>query len=210
MRRYRRSIANQGTAKHRRRLPLRLQRFVLRIDLADTHPPIWRRIESNSDLTLDKFHRVIQTAFEWDDRHLHEFARVGPGRQPKVERFLMPYMIEEGDVGIAEATVRLGDVLTRPNDMLMYMYDFGDSWEHRICLKTVEGASPEFPRVACTAGERAAPPEDCGGVWGHQFMVEAGLDPKHPDHQEAAERIEWMFGDNATFDPEQFDLDRID
>ncbi len=51
----------------------------------------------------------------------------------------------------------------------------------------------------CVAGERACPPEDCGGVWGYEDLLEILADPKHEEHEE---RKEWAGGD---FDPDAFD-----
>jgi len=72
MRSYRRSIAKPTGSTRRRSLSLPSYRFAMRIDLMGVRPPIWRRIETNPDLTLDTFHMVIQVAFEWTDSHLHE------------------------------------------------------------------------------------------------------------------------------------------
>lgn len=55
-----------------------------------------------------------------------------------------------------------------------------------------------YPR--CTAGKRACPPEDCGGVWGYADFLEAITDPEHPDHEDL---LEWAGG---AFDPEHFDI----
>jgi hypothetical protein len=84
-----------------------------------------------------------------------------------------------------------------------YQYDFGDSWEHSI--KVVEVAAPSaattYPR--CVAGERACPPEDCGGAWGYAELVEALADPQHAQHEEL---LEWVGG---SFDPAEFDVDQV-
>lgn len=72
-------------------------------------------------------------------------------------------------------------------------------------FETIVEGNPNLPRAMCLAGERAAPPDDCGGIWGYQSMVEAGLDPDHPDHEQALEQIEWTFGEDA-FDPAIFDI----
>jgi hypothetical protein len=49
------------------------------------------------------------------------------------------------------------------------------------------------------AGKRACPPEDCGGPWGYQDLLQVLADPAHPDH---AERKEWL-GDDSS--PDHFD-----
>jgi hypothetical protein len=55
----------------------------------------------------------------------------------------------------------------------------------------------------CIGGARACPPEDCGGIWGYEQLVEVLKNPKHPEYQE---KLEWA-GDD--FDPERFDLDEV-
>ena len=51
-----------------------LQLFRVRVDLRHAAPPIWRRLELRSDLTLDVVHRVLQAAFGWTDSHLWRFC----------------------------------------------------------------------------------------------------------------------------------------
>ena len=55
----------------------------------------------------------------------------------------------------------------------------------------------------CIQGKRACPPEDVGGVWGYEELVEAIQDADHPEQEGY---LEWV-GDE--FDPEAFDLDEI-
>ncbi|RRR67670.1 MAG: hypothetical protein EI684_18625 [Candidatus Viridilinea halotolerans] len=47
---------------------------------------------------------------------------------------------------------------------------------------------------------RAAPPEDCGGIWGYANFLQAITNPEHPDHEEM---LDWG---GEAFNPEYFDL----
>ena len=55
----------------------------------------------------------------------------------------------------------------------------------------------------CIKGKRACPPEDCGGIWGYEDLLEAISNPNHPEHEDM---LEWLGGE---FDPEEFDLEVI-
>ncbi|MDQ3150841.1 MAG: plasmid pRiA4b ORF-3 family protein [Actinomycetota bacterium] len=72
---------------------------------------------------------------------------------------------------------------------IRYTYDFGDDWEHDILVEKVldQDETASYPR--CTDGRRAAPPEDCGGIWGYADLVEALTDPTHPEHED---KLEWL------------------
>ena len=57
--------------------------------------------------------------------------------------------------------------------------------------------------LICVAGQRACPPEDCGGPWSYPDFLEAVSNPGHRRHEE---RLEWVGGE---FDPEKFDLEAV-
>ena len=81
--------------------------------------------------------------------------------------------------------------------------EFGDNWEHLLLMEKILPPDPgqRFPQ--CIKGKRACPPEDVGGTWGYEEFLEALRDPEHPEHDEY---LEWIGG---KFDPEAFDLERI-
>lgn len=97
----------------------------------------------------------------------------------------------------------MSQLLKREKDSLIYEYDFGDSWEHKIVLEKIlpDDGSTETP--SCIKGKRACPPEDCGGIWGYANLIEIVQNPKHPEHQEM---LKWL---GESLDPEYFDLDDI-
>ena len=67
------------------------------MDIDDADPPIWRRIDLRSDMTLDLLHQVLQVAFDWTDSHLHRFSLGGGGFDRHSQLFLCPYDFEEND-----------------------------------------------------------------------------------------------------------------
>ncbi len=153
----------------------------VRIELRGTDPLIWREVEVPTSITLKVLHDVIQAVIGWSDCHLWEFA-IGN------QRYGLPMDEDWGTVPRREAAkVCLQEILEPTKTMIDYIYDFGDSWEHRL---TVTGVRPGDPKVSYphyVGGERNAPPEDCGGIPGFYEMLEALADPSHPDHADASE-----------------------
>ncbi|MDR6714442.1 hypothetical protein J2W83_004074 [Pseudomonas hunanensis] len=167
--------------------------FLLCIELQDIEPKIWRRVVVPSTITLSRLHKVIQEAMGWQDTHLHEFQIGG-------ERYGVPDPDGWGESMQSEARKRLGKVLNGQHEF-GYLYDFGDSWQHRIEVEQILPAKA-YPQVpCCIAGGNACPPEDVGGAWGYSEFVAAMADPRHPDHEF---RMEW-FGE--AFDATEFDCE---
>jgi hypothetical protein len=160
--------------------------YRIRVDLEQARPPIWRRLDVRSDLTLDTVHQVLQGAFGWADYHLHRFALGGDVFDRRAEHFLCPFDVEEGeDTGVPASEVRLDETLTEPGDVLRYCYDYGDSWELALRLEEVLPlASGTAPAAVCVDGRRAAPPEDCGGLRDAAGVAEVLDDPARFDVDE--------------------------
>ncbi len=171
----------------------------LKITLNGSKPPIWRRILVQPDITLGQLHEVLQIVMGWTDSHLHQFVS-GP------EIFGVPDDEEGGLFGFQvkdENKHRLSEFLRREKDFLSYEYDFGDGWEHKILLEKILPFDGSIKLPKCIKGKRACPPEDCGGIWGYQDLIEILDDASHPEHQAV---IEWLGG---NIDPEFFDLGEV-
>jgi len=179
--------------RRRKRTPSQI--YQLKITLRGIRPPIWRRVQVPGDISLGKLHRIIQAVMGWDDYHLHQFevdrTYYGPP-SPKDEFW--------GFEMKNEHLARLNRIAPREKDKFTYEYDFGDSWKHEILVEKIlppeEGV--RYPR--CIKGRRACPPEDCGGIWGYENLLEILRDPNHPEHESM---LEW----SGEFDPEEFDLE---
>jgi hypothetical protein len=99
-----------------------------------------------------------------------------------------------------ESLYRLNQLTKKVKDSIYYEYDFGDGWEHKIVLEKILPYEKDMQLPQCLAGERACPPEDCGGAFGYADFLEVIMEPSHPEHESM---LEWAGGD---FDPEHFDL----
>jgi hypothetical protein len=157
----RRAVVEPGRRRRKRaRSPFSV---TVRVDLVDAKPPVWRRLQLPSTLRLDELHGVLQAVFGWTDSHLHRFSLGDSAWDHDSERFLCPQDFEEGeDDGVPACDVRLDEVLAQPGDRLLYTYDYGDEWNHRL---VVEAVGEPMTTVLCTGGRGAAPPEDSSGIW---------------------------------------------
>lgn len=165
----------------------------LRVTLLDTDPPVWRRIQLRADTTLGELHAILQEAMGWTNSHLHKFV---VGRTEYGPRFAGLGFRNEDQTLLCQVAPKEGSVL-------MYEYDFGDSWEHEVGVEEVLPGEPGARYPRCVAAERAGPPEDCGGVWGYEELLEVLADPEHPEYEE---RLDWLGG---AWDPEAVDIEEI-
>lgn len=175
----------------------------IRIELRWTDPVIWREVEVPTSLTLKRLHDVIQVVMGWCDYHLWEFTvakrRYGLsmdedwGTEPRFEA----------------AKTRLRDVLSPRKTSMDYIYDFGDSWEHKLTVTNIRQGDPGLSYPRLTGGEYSAPPEDCGGVPGYYDILDVLADPNHPDHAERQKEYEGFDPDAFDETPVKFALGRI-
>lgn len=183
--------------------------YRLRVDLDGARPPIWRRLDVASDLTLAELHLVIQAAFDWGGHHLHRFIS---GDRWTGEQFVTEFELdEEEDEATLESVIRIDQLLAQPCDRLFYWYDYGDDWWHTIKLERTEGRADGDPPAKLVTGRRDAPPDDCGGIWGYANLLEVLGDSTHPEHAELSEWFESMTGvtDSRAYDPNDIDLDGL-
>ncbi len=167
--------------------------YQLKITLAGTEPPIWRKIQVTGDLTLGDLHRIIQRVMEWMSCHLHEFDIRGiPFGDAELERG--PFGDPVGD----QEAVHLIELGLTKGMQFLYTYDFGDDWEHIIEVERVLEARPGGRYPLYLGGERAAPPEDVGGTWGYEAALEILKDEDDPEY---ADWREWL----GEWDPDYID-----
>lgn len=47
--------------------------YQFKVTLKDVHPPVWRRFQVASDITLYRLHLVLQAVMGWWNYHLYQF-----------------------------------------------------------------------------------------------------------------------------------------
>ena len=185
------TIAKKSTKKTSSK-PTTIYQF--KLTLLGIQPKIWRRIQI-SDCKLHNLHLHIQAAMGWDNKHFHHFEIKG-------ERHGVPEHLDyDGDGSIIDSKkIKVSQIVPKDGKKIAfrYTYDFGDNWEHEVLFEGIVEPDPKTKYPICLEGERACPPEDCGGIGGYEYLLEALADPRHDEHQGMKE---WV----GDFDPEKFE-----
>ncbi len=170
--------------------------YQLKIELANSNPKIWRRIQVPADTAFSELHEIIQLSMGWEDSHLYEFSI------NKVRVYDFQDDFDDGTNLFERDSLDtlLDELLTRVKTKFTYMYDFGDNWEHTILLEKILQEEGNAHPI-CMEGEGACPPEDCGGIWRYQDMLKIMADKSHPEYNDITE---WIGED---WKPEHFDCD---
>ncbi len=187
------------------------QLYQFKITLKETKPPIWRKIQVPSSYTFWDLHVAIQDVMGWQDYHLHEF-QIKDLNGTKVfvgiptDDDMMADFMEDHKV-LPGWKHKLSKFLSITEPSFLYVYDFGDDWQHTIKLEKVLPAEEGVTYPRCIGGKRNSPPEDCGGPWGYENLLEVLSDPGNAEYEEMKEWADSMKG--GPFDPEAFNPNRV-
>lgn len=178
--------------------------YEFEISLRDVAPRIWRRLQIIQSASFNDLHAAIQAAAHWENRHLYVFRTGGWGDLDLADIAGIPDPDETIPTTPDAKKVKLKSYFGRlGNSRLRYVYDFGDDWDLDVVL-TNQGELPDTFKRRLLAGERAFPPEDCGGVSGYERFVALLKTGKDPWGDNARELKQWLNG----WKPDGFDLMR--
>jgi hypothetical protein len=165
-------MAKKTTAKQIYQIKVTLQ--------GSAKPPIWRRLLLADNTPLDELHDVLQVAMGWENAHLHMFSYG--------QEFYGP--LDEYDRGntLDEAKYRLNQLMRKEKDSLVYIYDFGDDWRHKIVLEKILPPDAQQNLPFCVTGKGACPPEDCGGIYGYYDLLRVLADSNDEEYEDM---LEW-------------------
>ena len=172
--------------------------YQLRIELSESNPKVWRRIQVPGDTSFSELHDIIQLSMGWENDHLYEFT------VKKIRVYDFQDVFDDGSNPLERDSMDtfLDDLVKRVNTKFTYVYDFGDNWEHVIQVEKILPEEENTTYPVCLEGERACPQEDCGGIWRYQNILRILDDKDDPEYDEITE---WVGED---WDPDIFDCDQ--
>lgn len=183
----------EGRGSGARRTAARI--LCLRLVVAGTQPRVWRRLLVLETMWLSRLHDAIQVAFDWFDYQTHVFA---------LDDLRFGNPLKRDDLMVEDdRDVTLADLNLAHRDRMTYDYQFGDGWRVDIRVEKTAAAGKGVHYPACVAGERAGPPEDCGGLEAFHDMLSC---LKEPESELGREWLGWL---GPEYDPGACDLDKV-
>lgn len=183
--------------------------FHIRIKLNNAPVKIWRELVVPSNITLELLAYVLIQAMGWEHEHLYQFIEknnvfyINTKLLKEEANNFFGFLSRIEHRNSDKTTLEM--VLQPKGSRLKFEYDFGDSWNHDLWVKAARDYAPdEEPVIKLLKGQGACPPEDCGGVWGYEELLE--LNQKKRKTADDKERLEW-YNIPKDYDPEDCDLE---
>jgi len=190
--------------------------FDLEVSLLEIEPRIWRCFQLAAVSSFETLHDAIQDAFGWQRRHLYEFRHIDDGRnirtksvQPvrRIARCRQADILDKEIIPFAD-DLKVASFFAEKEDRCLYLYDFGDGWQHLVQLKDAVESRERFTQ-RLLGGAMACPPEDCGGPIGYEQMLDyVAMNEEQVAKLDEAERpeVEWLRGKYRGWMPDAFDI----
>ena len=187
--------------------------FGFEISVLDIQPRIWRRFQLAAASSIETLHDAIQDAFGWQRKHLYEFRHLeennSRAKSPirRIARCKQAEILDDEIVPFADE-LKLASFFAGKEDRYVYLYDFGDGWEHLVQLKDKVESSERFTR-RLVDGAMACPPENCGGPIGYEQILDyVAMSEEQVAKLDEAERpeVEWLRGKYRGWMPDVLDL----
>lgn len=170
--------------------------------IMDTEQDVFRDIEIETGSNFDELHRAVLDAFDFEQGEMASFYLSDDEWSKGLEISLMDMGGVDED-SLSMSTTVLSDMVMKPGDKILYVYDFMRMWIFYIELMEVKKDKPStiYPRVALAFGD--APSQDSKEF---QDMFEADVvGGGHADF-DLDEEDEDEFGeDENIFDEDEFD-----
>ncbi len=171
--------------------------------IIDTEQDVFRDIEIETESNFDSLHKAVLDAFDFEQGEMASFYLSDEEWSKGLEISLMDMGGVDED-SLSMSTTILSDMVMKPGDKILYVYDFMRMWIFYIELVEVKKDKPStiYPRVALAFGD--APSQDSKEF---QDMFEsdivggaavAGTELEEDEEDEFGE-------DDSIFDEDEFD-----
>ncbi|MBQ2043947.1 MAG: plasmid pRiA4b ORF-3 family protein [Bacteroidaceae bacterium] len=177
--------------------------YIIDIDLLDAPLSIHRRLSIPSNMNLGYVQEILMLAMGWQGHHLKEITY---GNVTYTTRYAGGQNPEPMDDFPQKDSYKhtLGDLLKTEEDSLLFKYDLGDGWTHRVTLSEIRPYSDiaiqsENYWAELISGEGACPPDDVGGTSGYAELLRTINNPTDVAFEDT---LKWIGPD---FDPYYFD-----
>jgi len=129
--------------------------YRLKVSLLDD-TSIWRVIEIKGSQTLHALHKAIFSAFDRFEEHLYAFY-MNNKPYDEASAYEPPYADER--TGKDTSRTRIDSLGLRPKQKFLYIFDFGDDWQHRVEVLDIKEATPsgKNPRLVEKKGDSPHP-----------------------------------------------------
>lgn len=172
--------------------------YQLKIQLKGSKPVISRTLLVMNTVNLADLHEILQVAMGWEMEHSYEFKNA--------ELSFVPPWFEFTDASFYSDFGQLRDLLKNQDDKMIYVYDFGDWWEHQITLEKVLPAARSNTPTQLLKAKGECPPEDIGGIGFYNHLRAVLTDPSHQDHKKFCRKYKIKSG---TWDADFVDIEEI-
>lgn len=164
--------------------------------IIDTEQDVFRDIEIETTATFEKLHVAILDAFDFESGEMASFYMSNESWEKGLE---IPLMDMAGDAALSMKSTTLSEMISKPSDKVLYIYDFMRMWIFYVELMEVKKDKPStiYPRVALVFGD--APSQDSKemDLFGSEFSEEE-FNEMHGDVKD---------GDDEDDDDDIFDAD---
>ena len=139
--------------------------------IIDTEQDVFRDIEIETDSTFEQLHEAVLDAFDFESGEMASFYMSNEQWEKGLE---IPLMDMAGDAALSMKSTKLSDMLSKPSEKVLYVYDFMRMWIFYVELMEVKKDAPStiYPRVALVYGD--APSQDSKemDLFGTEFSEE--------------------------------------
>ena len=164
------------------------------LSCSELNPSVWRRVKVSAHLKLDVLHDKILIPFMGWTRNYHTYYFSSKGKKWLCQNTSAPDLMHSGFTSSPESIsdpqdATLGDLLKKVGDKVLYTYDLGDRWYHRIELEEVISAKKSDGKCIVLDGKMRCADEDGEGCTTYQENVlNLVLKMKNDPHDNATAR----------------------